>query len=201
MTSTGNQKATLPSRALVSATERTATSSRETSGFLGFREQQRDGTRLDRALCRMSRLPLLVFVFVFVPFVALFLNGCAGHYHHHHYHRRVVYVRAPGPRPQPSPPPPRQIENPDSPPFDATTARGLLNSIDVSACKDAGTGGEMYGHAKVTFDPDGHITKVVVDEPRGLSPATVSCVGSRLGLVTVQPFRGSSVTMGTTYRL
>jgi hypothetical protein len=133
-----------------------------------------------------------------IPLGLLFLSGCAGHYHHHHYHRRVVYVRA-----RPAQPPPvvqRSVENPDSPPFDATTARGLLSSVDVSACRDAGQP-ETYGHAKVTFDPDGHITKVVVDEPRGLSPATVSCVGSRLGMVTVPVFRGSSVTMGTTYRL
>jgi len=164
----------------------------------------------------------------FLPFavaaVALgLLSGCGRHYYgyhgHGHYERVVIVTKRPprGQRvyvdhrvyyttnnynnaaPPPVATPPRPVAN-DAPPFDSNAARTQFNDIDVTSCRDAGTA-SGFGHANVTFSPDGRVTKVLVDEPRGLSTEAVSCVGSRLGTVSVSPFRGSAVTMGTTYRL
>lgn len=87
-----------------------------------------------------------------------------------------------------------------SPPFDAHAARAALSEIDVSPCREAGAPAG-FGHAKVTFNPDGRSSKVVVDEPSGMSAAAAKCIGDRIGTATVPPFRGSLVTMGTTYHV
>ena len=85
------------------------------------------------------------------------------------------------------------------PSFDPASARGALAATDVTSCGPAGAAAG-YGHATVTFNPDGVISKVVIDEPSGLSPEAVRCVGDRLGTVKLAPFRGSLVTVGTVFR-
>lgn len=122
--------------------------------------------------------------------------------HHHHreepvYVREVVYVN--GPAPAPLPASSRDRVTTDTPAgFDAKAARAELSRVDLSACRDAGAP-RGYGHAKVTFNPDGRASKVVVDTPAGLSDAAVKCVGDRLGMVTVPTYEGSLVTMGSTW--
>ena len=115
------------------------------------------------------------------------------------YYSTVYYY---GPPPPPTPRSPRDLVEDDVelPPFDPHAARSALNGIEVSTCREAGapTG---FGHAKVTFNPDGRISKVVVDEPPGMSEAAAKCIGDRIGTATVPPFKGSLVTMGTTYHV
>jgi len=82
--------------------------------------------------------------------------------------------------------------------FDPHAARRALDAIDVSPCKAAGAR-SGFGHAKVTMNPDGTASKVVVDEPTGMTPEAAKCVGDRLGTATVGPFRGSMVTVGTSF--
>lgn len=94
------------------------------------------------------------------------------------------------PAPQPAPPPP--------PPFDAKHARSALSEIDLAACRAEGAP-RGYGHAKVTFNPSGDISKVVIDEPAKMSPAAAKCIGDAIGRATVPLFNGSLVTMGTTW--
>ncbi|AKV01519.1 hypothetical protein AKJ09_08182 [Labilithrix luteola] len=81
--------------------------------------------------------------------------------------------------------------------FDATAARTALGMTDVSGCRNLGAQG--YGHAKATFNADGRISKVVIDEPRGLTRSAVKCIGDRLGKATMPEFDGSLVTVGTTW--
>lgn len=105
----------------------------------------------------------------------------------------------------PTPPTPRSArdavpEDAASPLFDAHAARAALNAVDVSSCRSAGAPAG-YGHARVTVNPDGVVSKVVVDEPRGLSAAAAKCLGDRIGAATVPPYRGSLVTMGTSFRI
>jgi hypothetical protein len=112
----------------------------------------------------------------------------------------VIYVNAAG---APAPLPPASVRDrvPDPEPlpaFDGARARSALSSVDVAACRELGVP-RGYGHAKVSFNPSGEATKVVVDEPSGLSPAAARCIGDRLGTVAVDPFRGSYVTVGTTW--
>lgn len=119
--------------------------------------------------------------------------------HHHHreepvYVQPVVYVNAP---PQPASPRDR-VTNEAPVGFDAKSARTALSSVDLSACREAGAP-RGYGHAKVTFNPDGRASKVVVDTPGGLSDPAVKCIGDRLGTVTVPEYEGSLVTVGSTW--
>ena len=94
-----------------------------------------------------------------------------------------------------SPPPPAP---PAAPPFDANAARNALASVDLAACRAAGAP-RGYGHAKVTVIPSGDISKVVIEEPSGMSPAATQCIGAAIGRVTVPEFGGRFVTVGTTF--
>lgn len=118
--------------------------------------------------------------------------------------RETLYVPVapPAPPPPPLPPSPRDRAEPATlPSFDPIAARVALSAVDVGACRDAGVPSGTRGHAFVTVDPDGTSSKVVVDEPSGLPPAGVECVGLGLGAIRVKPFRGSHVTVGTTWRV
>lgn len=109
---------------------------------------------------------------------------------------------APPPPPPPAPPPsPRDAVPIDDGrrPFDPQAARAALSRIDVSPCADEAGAPRGYGHAKVTFNPDGSVSKVVIDEPKGLSDAAVECIGNRLGTATVPAFEGNLVVMGTSW--
>ncbi|MBX3187610.1 MAG: hypothetical protein KF819_11370 [Labilithrix sp.] len=113
------------------------------------------------------------------------------------YVSNVYYVNGASPAPVP-PRSPRDVARArtELPSFDAAAARARLGAADLSACGGSSRG---WGHAKITFNPDGAISKVVIDEPKGLSDETVSCIGRELGRVTVPPFSGSYITMGTSF--
>ena len=112
----------------------------------------------------------------------------------------TYYVNGPMPTTPPVQPFPKDRipEGEQLPAFDPNAARSALNGIDVSSCRASGAP-RGYGHAKVVWNPDGTISKVVVDEPSGLSAEAAKCVGDRLGTATVPAFRGSLVTVGTTW--
>jgi hypothetical protein len=92
---------------------------------------------------------------------------------------------------------PRQDEG--GPPFDVSAARATFNGIDLTGCMDGGA--PKYGHAKVTVAPTGRVERVVIDDPPGLPPRAVACIGERLGGATLPPFRGEAVNVGTTFHL
>lgn len=99
---------------------------------------------------------------------------------------------------------PRDVERPRPdhlPSFDPHTARSALSRIDVSDCVATNGASRRYGHARVTMNPDGRVSKIVIDEPARLSPEEVKCVGDRLGAATVPAFKGSLVTIATTFYL
>jgi|GEM_PF-6519482 len=112
-----------------------------------------------------------------------------------------VYVNAPpatyGP-PLPASPRDRVPEDDDLPAFDAKAARGALGDVDLDACRAAGAP-RGYGHALVTFNPSGDISKVVVDDPSGLPVSAVRCIGDELGKTRIKEYKGSAVTVGTTW--
>jgi hypothetical protein len=108
----------------------------------------------------------------------------------------VIYDHG-GPPPRAAVPPPL----PEPPPviaFDATATRDALARVDLSECRAAGAP-RGYGHAKATVNPSGDVSKVVVEEPSGMPPAAVQCIGAALGRVTVPEFTGSYVVVGTTF--
>jgi hypothetical protein len=96
--------------------------------------------------------------------------------------------------PLPSAPAPNAMHGP----FDAAAARRALGAVDLSACRQH-TAPRGYGHATITYTPDGTPVMVAVDAPSGLSPDAASCIGDRLGAFPVAPFSGGPVTVGTTY--
>ena len=107
---------------------------------------------------------------------------------------RPIYVVQPAPLvPAPATPP---VVPP--PAFDAKTARNALAGVELAACRAAGAP-RGFGHAKATVNPSGDISKVVIDEPAGMSVGAVKCIGDAIGRVTVPEFSGSFVTVGTTY--
>lgn len=114
------------------------------------------------------------------------------------YVQSVVYVNGAPPAPLPASPRDRVEAAPSAASFDARQARTALAGVDLSSCRAAGAP-RGYGHAKVTFNPDGSSSKVVVDTPSGLSAPAAQCIGDHLGTVTVPPFQGSLVTVGTTW--
>lgn len=111
------------------------------------------------------------------------------------YYQPVVYVNAP---PQPASPRDQVPSNSDGPAFDAKAARTALGAVDLATCRDVGAP-RGYGHAKVTFNPDGKASKVVVDTPDNMNARAVQCIGDRLGAVSIPEYQGSLVTVGTTW--
>lgn len=124
----------------------------------------------------------------------------------HHEHERttnvttVVYANSPPTHYPAATPPPERSSVPDNqlPAFDPAAARSKLAAVELSKCSDSGAP-RAFGHATVTFNPSGDISKVVIDEPGGMYDAAVKCIGDEIGKVRVAPFRGSLVTMGTTW--
>jgi hypothetical protein len=88
------------------------------------------------------------------------------------------------------------VSDEDLRPFDPIAARSTLSAVDVSACS---TGKRVYGHVQVVFNPDGVVTKVIVDSPSNLTADQVKCVGDRFGTTKVSAFKGSNITMGATF--
>ncbi len=129
-----------------------------------------------------------------------------GHYEHYEHETTYVYVNngstayvnSPGaaalPRSTRDDPP----DGTGLPAFDPTAARSALAAVELSKCSAVGAP-RSYGHAIVTINPSGDISKVVVDEPGGMSAMAVGCIGDEIGKVRVAPFRGSLVNMGTTW--
>ena len=84
------------------------------------------------------------------------------------------------------------------PTFDGAATRNALAEVDLSTCKEVGLE-RGYGHARVTVNPDGVISKVVIEEPQKISRAAAKCIGNELAKAKVPEFRGSLVTIGTTF--
>jgi hypothetical protein len=95
-----------------------------------------------------------------------------------------VYVVTQPARVAPPPPPPAPPV-----PFDAAAAKESLENVDLGACRAAGAP-LGYGHARVTFQPDGTVSHVAIDSPSGLSDSAVRCLGAALGTATAPRFEG-----------
>jgi hypothetical protein len=113
----------------------------------------------------------------------------------------VVYQNAPPvyvvAQPRPAPPPPPPAPTPPAA-FDAAAARAALDGIDLGACQAEGAP-LGYGHARVTFAPDGSVSRVAIESPSGLSSSAVRCIGAALGTATVPPFGGPASAIPTPF--
>jgi hypothetical protein len=100
----------------------------------------------------------------------------------------------------PSQPPRVSAPEPVHRAFDATAALTALHGVDVRDCAEDGAP-NVYGHARVVFRADGRAQSVTIDQPTGLSKDVVDCVGRDLGEVSVPPFDGAAVGVGTSFFL
>jgi hypothetical protein len=108
----------------------------------------------------------------------------------------LVYVVTPPVAPPPAPPPPSPPSRKPAVLFDTAAARQALEGIDLGACRASGAP-RGYGHARVTFGPDGAVLRVSIDSPAGLSGSAVECIGGSLGTASVPPFDGGAVSVPT----
>jgi hypothetical protein len=112
----------------------------------------------------------------------------------------AVYVySAPPPVIVAAPPPtaPKPAAADELPPLDPTATRAAFAEADLSGCHAP----PVYGHAKITLNPDGHVSRVVVEDPSDLDPSVAQCIGKHIGAVSVPPFRGGLVILGTTFKV
>jgi len=79
-------------------------------------------------------------------------------------------------------------------PFDAQAAGRALGAVDLRAC--GRTSGPGAGHVKVTLDPSGAVTDVVIDSSELAGDGSDRCVVLAFRRVKVAPFAGSAVTVG-----
>ena len=92
-----------------------------------------------------------------------------------------------------SPPPPAR-----APSFDRAAALRAL-SIDVTSCaRPEGPNGA--GHAKITFDPNGSASSVVVDAPHG-GTAVGACIQRRYRAAKIPAFDGAAIVVGKSFVL
>jgi len=95
----------------------------------------------------------------------------------------------------PDPPPDPDPGPPPLPPFDEAEARAELRNADLSACVPTR---ETKVHARVTFDPEGPVAQVVVDEPHDLPEPLSRCVGAALSSAHVYAFTPANGTDAST---
>lgn len=85
-------------------------------------------------------------------------------------------------------------------PFDDYAARAIVESIDLSACKDAGpTRGA--GHASVTFHPFGFVYHVQVDGAPFAGTRVGRCIVEKLRTARVAPFKGTEGVVDRSFSL
>jgi len=81
--------------------------------------------------------------------------------------------------------------------FDAAAASRALGTVNLGRC---GTGG-AEGHARVTFQPSGAVSSVVVDTPELAGTEAGRCVAEAYRRVQVATFTGPALTVGKRFRL
>lgn len=109
-----------------------------------------------------------------------------------------VYTAPPPPIVVAAPPPPAPPRADDLPPLDPAATRAAFSSVDLAGCNAPP---QIYGHARISLNPDGRVSRVVVEDPPNLAPDVARCIGDRIGQITVRPFRGGMVVLGTTFRV
>ena len=82
--------------------------------------------------------------------------------------------------------------------FDAAAAGRALEAVDLRRCA---SGGVADGHARVTFQPSGAVSGVVVDTPELAGTGTERCVAEAYRRVAVAAFTGPALTVGKRFRL
>jgi hypothetical protein len=103
-----------------------------------------------------------------------------------------VYTHRAAPPPNVTPPEPIHRS------FSAPSALAAIHALDLAPCTARGAP-RGYGHAQITFLPDGKASTVLIDAPEGVPPDAVACLGASLGAARVPAFDGAPMTVGASY--
>ena len=98
----------------------------------------------------------------------------------------------------PHQPPRVTAPEPTHTPFDSAAALAAIHDVDLSPCSARGAA-RSYGHARITFDPTGRASAVLIDSPAGMTSDAVTCIGNALGQASAPPFDGAPITVGASY--
>jgi hypothetical protein len=121
-------------------------------------------------------------------------------------------TRAPTPVPMPTPvaqpqPTPTPVPTPVAAPataggFDPNAARSALDVINgvLASCRNPG-GKTGDGTINVTFSPDGHADRAIVDEPPFTGTPEGACVSSRFKQAKIAPFQGAPGSLVYTFHI
>jgi hypothetical protein len=100
---------------------------------------------------------------------------------------------------QPPPaPPPLGASDTEHLAFDPVPVLEAIDRLDLSPCIAYGAliG---WGRARLTFEPNGVVSNVVVESSAGLSDTAVECLGKELSAVSASRFEGAAITIGASY--
>jgi hypothetical protein len=98
----------------------------------------------------------------------------------------------------PPDPPPMGASDPSHAAFDPVAPLTAIDRLDLSRCISSGAliG---WGHARLTFEPSGQVSEVVVESTAGLPAGAVECIRAELASVWAAPFEGDAITIGASY--
>jgi hypothetical protein len=98
----------------------------------------------------------------------------------------------------PPAPPPLGAGDMEHRAFDPVPVLEAIDQLDLSPCTAYGAliG---WGRARLTFDPSGAVSNVVVESSADLSETAVECLSRELSAVSASRFEGDSITIGASY--
>jgi hypothetical protein len=98
----------------------------------------------------------------------------------------------------PPAPPPLGASDTEHLAFDPVPVLEAIDRLDLSPCTAYGAliG---WGRARLTFEPSGMVSNVVVESSAGLSETAVECISAELSAVSASRFEGASITIGASY--
>lgn len=84
--------------------------------------------------------------------------------------------------------------------LDRDAAAKVLAAVELAKCKvpNAPRG---RGHAKITFEPNGAASGVLVDSGPMVGTPVAKCIASQYGKARVPAFDGAAVSLGKTFLL
>jgi hypothetical protein len=118
---------------------------------------------------------------------------------------RIPRILPPAPEPPPAPvlswkdPPPPPVASPENPTgFSVRAARRSLEEVDLGVCYAQGVP-RGYVRATGTFESNGGLSSVELEDPRDLVTAARDCLRSRIQTARMPAFTGKPVSVAATW--
>jgi len=105
------------------------------------------------------------------------------------------YIPTSAPPPPPVRPPPVPSSHPS---FEPAAALAAIDVMDFGPCRGAGSSLRWY-HARVTYEPDGSVSRVLIDWAAGTPSSAMDCLREKVAMASVPRFEGPAVTVGASF--